>query len=191
MIFHHFTGTVENKGKTSHAKLTVFISAENSLHIQIGDNESGLRWGLSIFIEPFTTQMLRKRSHTKLVEDSISYQFSGNDIGAVSYQGSPEASFCYWCINKIDMKFRYFREGIDLTFCIDTDRGYSYYYDTRESITYDQEPLSFSINFFLPIEKLAEFLQFESAMVEQNEKNRLFVKQLKESQLPKYSQSRN
>jgi hypothetical protein len=184
MKTYEFTGTLKVREKSFHVNLKTSIEPQNYLYIGI-DRQPGLSQ-LTIFIKPFTPQMLEKYGYK--LEDGVDYQFSGNHIGFISCGGGgPEGVWDNWHINKVCMEFRYFRDGVSLTFRGDTERGCSTWLGSLDQETIGKhEPLNFSINFLVPVEKLVEFLNPEETKISQSEKNIKFVEQLKKSELPNY-----
>ena len=182
MKTHNFTGTIIIKNKSFHVGLKTSIEPHNCLYIGI-DSQPGLSQ-LTIFIKPFTPQMLEKYGYK--LKDGVDYQFTGNNIGFISSGGGgPEGVWDNWDINKVCMEFRYFRDGVYLIFRADTERGCSTWLGSLDPKTIDKHhPLKLSINFFVPTERLVEFLNTEETKISQSEKNIKFVEQLNMSELP-------
>ena len=187
MKTYKFTGTINIREKSFHVSLNASIEPQNYLYIGI-DEQFGLSQlsQLSIFIKPFTPQMFEKNGYKS--EDGINYQFSGNNIGFISSGGGgKEGVWNNWHMNKIFMELRYFKNGVCLAFCGETERGCSTWLGSLDKDTIGKhEPLNFSINFFVPIEILAEFLTPEETKISQSEKNIRFAELLKESEFPNY-----
>jgi hypothetical protein len=180
MKTYEFTGTINIREKSFHVSLKASIEPQNYLYICVEEQPELLQ--LSIFIKPFTPQMLKYSN--KLVD----YQFSGNHLGFInSGRGGKEGVWDSWEMNKVCMEFRCFRNGVYLTFHGYTERGCSTWLGSLDEETIGKhEPLNFSINFFVPVEKLVEFLTPEKTRISQSANNIRFAELLKESELPNY-----
>lgn len=180
MKTNEFMGTIEIRGESFNVTFKTSIEPQNYLYLGI-DSQPSLG-KLSIFIKPFTPQMLEKYGYK--LQSKVNYQLSGNHIGFISSGGGgPEGIRDNWDINKLSMEFQYFRNGVHLTFLGDTERGSSTWLGSLDKETIGKhESLNFLINFFVPIKKLADLLNTEKTKINQNETNIKFIEQLKESE---------
>ncbi len=177
-----FTGSVEIDGKVVGNRVSVSLEPENSLYLNVTEQR------IRMFVYPFTPQMLEKYGY--VVDEGIKCTFSGDHIGFWVYgpTGHPgDGEFENRTITKISMEFLYFCDGVSLCFHGETKRGSSTYKGiTEESTIETLNPWNFEVKFFVPIGELYQFLEVEKPLTSQNDRNKKFRNQLKDSALPTF-----
>lgn len=151
------TGEMKENGTVIvQGSLAVFVTEYD---ISLRKHVDGMYRGKTLLVQPFNPKMFWGAA----VESGYQITMQGNRIG--HYTNGPlghpgDGEFEDWDVLMCSISGKYRKEGLDIEIAVNTSRGREVCYIAKEVSDDKLEPLAVTVKFFVPKDRLKEFLGF-------------------------------